>query len=33
LGLQRLTGWIQPPQRRNGGDLHDIEFDLHELAP
>lgn len=32
LGLQRLTGWVQPPQRRSGGDLHDVEFDLHEPA-
>jgi hypothetical protein len=28
-GLQRILGWVQPPQRRHG-DLHEIEFDLHE---
>lgn len=32
LGLQRLTGWVQPPPRRNGVDLHEIEFELHEPA-
>lgn len=31
-GLQRISGWIQPPQRRNG-DLHDIQFGLREPAP
>jgi hypothetical protein len=30
-GLQRITGWVQPPQRRNG-DLQDIQFGLRELA-
>ncbi len=29
LGLQRIVGWVQPPQRRNGA-LHEIEFDLRE---
>jgi hypothetical protein len=28
-GLQRITGWIQPPQRRDG-DLQDVEFGLRE---
>lgn len=28
-GLQRIVGRVQPPQRRHG-DLHEIEFDLHE---
>ena len=28
-GLQRIVGWVQPPQRCHG-DLHEIEFDLHE---
>ncbi len=28
-GLQRIVGWVQPPQRRHG-NLHEIEFDLHE---
>jgi hypothetical protein len=28
-GLQRITGWVQPPQRHNG-DLHDIPFGLRE---
>ena len=32
LGLQRITGWIQPPQRR-AGDLYEIEFGLREPAP
>jgi hypothetical protein len=32
LGLQRISGWIQPPQRRNS-DLHDIQFGLREPAP
>lgn len=32
LGLQRISGWIQPPQRRDG-DLHDIQFGLREPAP
>ena len=32
LGLQRITGSIQPPQRRNE-DLHDIQFVLREIAP
>ena len=32
LGLQRIVGSIQPPQRRNG-DLHDIQFGLREPAP
>jgi hypothetical protein len=27
--LQRIVGWVQPPQRRHG-NLHEIEFDLHE---
>jgi hypothetical protein len=31
-GLQRIIGWIQPPQRRNG-DVHDIQFGLREPAP
>jgi hypothetical protein len=30
-GLQRITGWVQPPQRRNG-DLQNIQFGLRELA-
>lgn len=30
-GLQRITGQIQPPQRRNG-NLDDIQFGLRELA-
>ena len=29
--LQRITAWVQPPQRRNG-DLDDIQFGLRELA-
>lgn len=29
LGLQRIIGWIQPPQLRRG-NLHDIEFGLRE---
>jgi hypothetical protein len=32
LGLQRISGWIQPPQRRNS-DLHDIQFGLRQPAP
>jgi hypothetical protein len=32
LGVQRISGWIQPPQRRNS-DLHDIQFGLREPAP
>lgn len=32
LGLQRITGRIEPPQRRRS-DLHDIEFGLRESAP
>ena len=32
LGLQRIIGWIQPPQQRNGG-LQDIEFGLREPTP
>ena len=32
LGLQRIVGWVQPPQRHHG-DLHEIEFDLGEPAP
>jgi hypothetical protein len=32
LGLQRIIGWIEPPQRRHG-DLHEIEFRLREPAP
>jgi hypothetical protein len=32
LGLQRITGSIQPPQRRSG-ELHDIKFVLRETAP
>ncbi len=31
-GLQRITGSIQPPQRRSG-DVHDIQFVLRETAP
>jgi hypothetical protein len=31
-GLQRLSGWLQPPHRRHG-DLRDIEFGLRESAP
>lgn len=31
-GLQRITGWLQPPERRNA-DLHDIQFGLREQAP
>lgn len=31
-GLQRIIGWLQPPQRRHR-DLHEIEFDLRELEP
>jgi len=31
-GLQRISGRIQPPQRRIG-DLHDIQFGLREPAP
>ena len=31
-GLQRITGCVQPPQRRSG-DLHDITFVLRETAP
>jgi len=31
-GLQRISGSVQPPQRR-GGDLHDIQFVLRETAP
>jgi hypothetical protein len=30
-GLQRIIGWVQPPQRRNG-DLQDVQFGLRELA-
>lgn len=30
-GLLRITGWVQPPQRRNG-DLQDVQFGLRELA-
>jgi hypothetical protein len=30
-GLQRIVGWVQPPQRRHG-DLHEMEFDLHESS-
>jgi hypothetical protein len=26
-GLQRITGWVQPPQRRHG-DLRDVRFGL-----
>jgi hypothetical protein len=32
LGLRRISGWIQPPQRRNS-DLHDIQFGLRQSAP
>jgi hypothetical protein len=32
LGLQRIIGRIEPPQRRRG-DLHQIEFRLREPAP
>ncbi|MGH2942924.1 MAG: hypothetical protein ACRDLN_09175 [Solirubrobacteraceae bacterium] len=28
-GLQRLTAWIQPPQRHHG-ELHDVQFGLRE---
>jgi hypothetical protein len=31
-GLQRITGWLQPPQRRHR-DLHEIEFGFRESAP
>jgi len=31
LGLQRIIGSIQPPQRRDG-NLHDIQFGLRETA-
>jgi hypothetical protein len=31
-GLQRIVGWLRPPQRRHG-ELHEIEFDLRELEP
>ena len=31
-GLQRITGWVQPPQRRTG-DLRDIQFGLRAAAP
>jgi hypothetical protein len=31
-GLQRITGWLQPPERRNC-DLPDIRFGLREQAP
>jgi hypothetical protein len=31
LGRRRIIGSVQPPQRRHG-NLHDIEFDLHERA-
>ena len=27
-GLQRITGSVQPPQRRHVGDLRDIQFGL-----
>jgi hypothetical protein len=30
-GPQRITGWIQPPQRRNG-ELKDVRFGLRERA-
>jgi hypothetical protein len=30
-GLQRISGWVQPPQRRYG-DLHDVQFGLRELV-
>jgi hypothetical protein len=30
-GLQRITGWVQPPQRRNR-PLQDIQFGLCEVA-
>jgi hypothetical protein len=32
LGLQRIIGRIEPPQRRRS-DLHEIEFGLRESAP
>lgn len=32
LGLQRITGWIEPPQHRRN-DLHEIEFGLREPTP
>jgi hypothetical protein len=32
LGLQRIIGQIEPPQRRCG-DLHKIEFGLREPTP
>ena len=30
--LQRLSGWLQPPQQRHG-DLRDIEFVVRESVP
>jgi hypothetical protein len=30
-GLQRITGCVQPPQRRNS-DLQEVQFGLRELA-
>jgi hypothetical protein len=29
-GLQRIAGWVQPPQRRHG-DLRDIQFGLRAV--
>jgi hypothetical protein len=31
-GLQRITGWLQPPQGRHR-ELHEIEFGFRESAP
>lgn len=30
-GLQRIVGWVQPPQRRNGVDLRDVQFGLRAV--
>lgn len=30
-GLQRITGWLEPPSRKRG-ELDEIEFNLYELA-
>jgi hypothetical protein len=32
-GLQRIAGSVQPPQRRNGVDLRDVQFGLRAVAP
>lgn len=29
-GLQRIIGWLQPPQRRRHGDLYQTEFGFRE---